>query len=278
MNIYGDTEQEKIIDDLQKWFEENKKLPNKIDRIYLTRFYLRTSKNIEATKKLLEDNFALRSKYPNIFFNRDPESQETRNTADLASDSAFRYIVPLPGQTPEKERVTLFKLKNTDPEKLHFVDDVKTLIMIYDYCLSMPDLEIQDIPYITEGPIQIIDMQGISMGHVTRTSPKILTVLLQYLQNFCPGTIKGIHLINCPMYVNMMFTVAKPFLKKQIIDVIHFHNDGLGTLCAYVPLELLPLEYGGKAGRLTKIADDILSGIQAKRGYIMDPNYWTIME
>lgn len=34
MEITGDLEQEKIIDYLQKWFEENRKLPSKISKFY----------------------------------------------------------------------------------------------------------------------------------------------------------------------------------------------------------------------------------------------------
>ncbi|XP_075157216.1 alpha-tocopherol transfer protein-like [Haematobia irritans] len=269
INIYGDTEQEKNIDYLQKWFEENACLPNKIDRIYLTRFYYRASENVEETKKLLEGNFCLRRKYPNIFFNRDPEGEDTYNT------TTYAYIVALPGQTPDKNRVKLFKLKDPNPNMVHFVEDLKTFIMIYDYYLSLPDLEIQDIPYINGGVIQIIDMEGFSMGHLRRISLRAFAVVLQYLQNFCPGTVKGIHLINCPVYVNVLFTMLKPFLSKDFIEVFHFHNDGMGNLCEYVPREMLVEEYGGNAGKISKLSDDILSGVRSKRNYLMDPNYWT---
>lgn len=51
-----------------------------LGRILLTRFYYCMNKDINQTKKLIEDNYALRKNAPNMFINRDPTDEDTKNT------------------------------------------------------------------------------------------------------------------------------------------------------------------------------------------------------
>lgn len=80
-----------------------------IDRILLTRFYYCMYKDIEETKKLIEINYAMRQNAPNIFINRDPTDEDTKNSA------AYADMVPIPGLTPENYRVSILHINNPDP-------------------------------------------------------------------------------------------------------------------------------------------------------------------
>ncbi|XP_075157427.1 alpha-tocopherol transfer protein-like isoform X2 [Haematobia irritans] len=270
MDICGNTVSINEIDHLQKWFEENKNLPQKIDRIYLKRFYIKTKGNLKETKMLIEANYSLRCKHPNVFFNRDPQSEEFRKSDELA------YFASLPALTPENHRVTIIKLKNTDPQTVNFAENVKHLIMFYDYGVTMPDRVEDDKIYVYDGIIHILDVEGVTMRHAAKASLFTLATILKYFQKYCPCTLMGLHFINCPSYINKLFAVIKPFMKKEFIDKTHFHTNGLGALYDYVPREILFEEYGGNAGKLSDISEKVTNGIRSKRDYIMDPNYWLV--
>ncbi|XP_013113304.2 uncharacterized protein LOC106091356 [Stomoxys calcitrans] len=169
------------------------------DRIYLARFYYRASRNLEETKLLIEANYHFRSKHPNVFFNRDPDSDSIQQSTE------FFHMVTLPGLTTDNSRVTLVKLKSTDANMMHHIEDVKYLFTFYDYRVSLPDVVENGKPYIVNGVIQIVDMKGITMRHAAKTSFTILAAAIKYLQKCCPSTLKGLHLVNCPSYINRLF-------------------------------------------------------------------------
>uniref|UniRef100_A0A1I8MLZ1 CRAL/TRIO N-terminal domain-containing protein n=1 Tax=Musca domestica TaxID=7370 RepID=A0A1I8MLZ1_MUSDO len=112
MEIFANQEIESDLNLLQQWFEDHEKLPKKIDRIYLARFYYRSDKDVEATKQLLLGHYDIRKKNSKIFFNRDPDSQNALNTAE------FVHFVTLPGLTPDKSQVKLIKLKSSDTNEV----------------------------------------------------------------------------------------------------------------------------------------------------------------
>lgn len=59
MEITGDFEQEKIIDELQNWFECNEKLPMKIGKL-LTKIIKSIFENSKKNVKASRENFILR--------------------------------------------------------------------------------------------------------------------------------------------------------------------------------------------------------------------------
>ncbi|XP_075155398.1 alpha-tocopherol transfer protein-like [Haematobia irritans] len=270
MQAIGDAEQENTIDYLQKWFEENNKLPNKIDRILLTRFYYCMNKDAEETKKLLEINYAIRNDYPHIYIERDPTDEDTRNTF------AYTDMVPLPGLTPENYRITLLRLINPDPNLMHHTEDTKAFLMVSDCRFSMPDVEEENGPLLSEGEVQIFDMRGYTMKHVARLSFRTLRTYLKFLQLAFPVRIKAMHMINCPSYLDKILKVVKPFINKEVFEMIHFHTTGIETLYEHVPKDMLPEEYGGKAGKLSDLKEQFTKQLSEKRDYLMDPDHWKV--
>ncbi|XP_058974602.1 alpha-tocopherol transfer protein [Musca domestica] len=270
MEIFANQEIESDLNLLQQWFEDHEKLPKKIDRIYLARFYYRSDKDVEATKQLLLGHYDIRKKNSKIFFNRDPDSQNALNTAE------FVHFVTLPGLTPDKSQVKLIKLKSSDTNEVHFAEDLANLIMAHDGAASDADLMIDDVPYFAESLIQIVDLDGVSMKHMTHVSLSPLLAFSKFMQKYCPVKITTIHLINCPAYVNNMFAVVKPMLRKETIDKVHFHVHTVESLFEFVPQDMMPAEYGGKAGSVDDLSEEMQNSLRSKRDYLIDPNYWTI--
>lgn len=96
------------------------------------------------------------------------------------------------------------------------------------------------------GEIPIFDMAGFTWRHATKVVISTLRVYMKYtqvevmnirhkskyrhssvtelLQEAAPVTLRNIHLVNCPSYVDRVFMIVKPFLKKEVSKMVREAN------------------------------------------------------
>ncbi|XP_037931848.1 alpha-tocopherol transfer protein-like, partial [Teleopsis dalmanni] len=264
----GDRAYEAQIDELMQWFQENEKLPKEIDRLLLKRFYECMYRNVEDTKKLIRINYKLRNKYDHIFLDRDPNSEQSQNTF------AYADLIPLPGLTPENYKVSCYRLHDFDHKKMNHIEDTKSFFMVTDCRFCIPDLP--DSDQLSEGEVQIFDMNGFSMKHFSRMTIGTMRIYLKFLQEAFPVRLKAVHLINCPTYLDKIVSVVKPFINREVFKMIHFHTNGINGLYEHVPRSMLPEEYGGDCGSFEKLKAQTMLLLQQKRSYLIDSQHWKI--
>lgn len=99
---------------------------------------------------------------------------------------------------------------------------------------------------IADGEIVIMDLKGLSFRHFLKVVGCITTArfYLKYLQEASPIRIIQINIVNPSSIVDRIFSLLKPFMKKELLDVLQIHST-LETLHDRIPIELLPVEYGG---------------------------------
>jgi len=73
-----------------------------------------------------------------------------------------------------------------------------------------------------------------------------------------------------------MFALIRPFLNKELLEVIYFHTQGLESLYEHVPKALLPTELGGVLGPVNEIYQKFLKFVVSKREYLMNDYNWKI--
>ena len=103
-----------------------------------------------------------------------------------------------------------------------------------------------------EGVSVVFDMTGITLGHIARLNLMAIKKFLNYLQDGINLRLKEFHWVNVVPFLDKIMMMIKPFMKKELIDILHFHT-GMETLYPFVPKELLTEEYGGKAGNSAEI-------------------------
>ena len=72
----------------------------------------------------------------------------------------------------------------------------------------------------TSGHIILVDMQGVSLGHVGRLSPMTTKKFLYYLQDALPVRLKGLHFMNSVPAMDLILAMMKPFMKKELLDIV----------------------------------------------------------
>lgn len=81
-------------------------------------------------------------------------------------------------------------------------------------------------------------------------------------------------MLNCSPFLDRVLLLIKPFMKSEVFNLIHFHLPNSRTLDAFVPRELLPDEYGGRAGRVADLKRVFVEQVQQHRDYLMDETRW----
>ncbi|XP_067634964.1 clavesin-2-like isoform X2 [Eurosta solidaginis] len=229
--------------------------------------------SIEDTKKLIKTNYSMRNKHAHIFLDRDPADADSKQTFDYAD------LVPLPGLTEEGYKVSCYRLRDFDPSKVNHTADTKAFFMVSDCRFSMCDGDDgsdEDSDMFANGEVQIFDMNGYTLKHLSKMTFSTLRIYMAFLQEALPVHLKAIHIINCPPYLDKIVTVLKPFISREVFKLIHFHTAGLDSLYKYVSRSILPEEYGGTGGTLDKLRAQLLANLSCKREYLMDPNYWKV--
>ncbi|KAL1398960.1 hypothetical protein pipiens_002306 [Culex pipiens pipiens] len=91
----------------------------------------------------------------------------------------------------------------------------------------------------------IFDTEGLSMAQIAQNTPKHACMILDWAQKACPFRLRGVHVVNNSMLFNILFAIFKPFISKELRDVIFFHNKDWKSLAKHVNPSCLRPKYGG---------------------------------
>ncbi|XP_045450338.1 alpha-tocopherol transfer protein-like [Melitaea cinxia] len=251
---------------IKDWLNKQPHLPHDVEDVLLRRFYTSSGKRMERVKRTMDLFFTIRSTAPELFLKRDPWSPEIRRVFEVTD------MLPLPNKTKENYKVFIYRLNNPDYDLFNFVDSVKTFFMLADTRLTEED----DIP---SGEIPIFDSANITLKFIGKINLSVLRKYMLYTQEAIPIRLKQVHVINAPAYIGKLFALCKPFLKAEVAKLIKFHEPNTDTLYQDVPQDLLPFEYGGKAGSIDQIKRYWIKRIEAKRDWFLanDKN-WVVDE
>lgn len=125
--------------------------------------------------------------------------------------------------------------------------------MLTDVRFSMPDIEetkntsssgdneLISSDVLASGEVQLFDMNGFTMQHATRLSFSVLRIYIRFLQTAFPVRIRQIHMINCPTYLNKIVAIVRPFLSREVFNMVGISDKYPNLLSLNPPLFFSPL-------------------------------------
>ncbi|CAH0588080.1 unnamed protein product [Chrysodeixis includens] len=251
---------------IKDWLNKQPHLPNDVDDILLRRFLTSCHFSLERAKRTIDHFFTVRASAPDLFCKRDPWAPEIKRVFEITD------MLPLPNKTNENYKVFIYRLNNPDLDLFNFVDAVKTFFMLADTRLT----EDNDIP---TGEIPIFDSANVSLKFIGKVNLSALRKYMIYTQEAMPIRLKQVHVINAPSYIGKIFAICKPFLKAEVSKLIKFHEPNSDTLYKDIPQEILPTEYGGKAGSIEQIKREWIKKMEAKRDWFLtNDKRWAVDE
>ncbi|KAK9754271.1 CRAL/TRIO domain [Popillia japonica] len=118
-------------------------------------------------------------------------------------------------------------------------ESMKLLFMTIDAALH---------EYPPTGLIILFDMKGVGLMHLTRIKLGCIKAFFEYCQDCLPVKLKTIHVLNSVYFLDKILAIIKPFIKKELYELIHFHPPNLNMekfYRKYISKECLPSDYGG---------------------------------
>ncbi|PSN31652.1 hypothetical protein C0J52_14955 [Blattella germanica] len=224
-------EYEEDVKHLRDWLKGQPHLPDISDE-HLYLFLHSCIHNLTLTKATIEHYYTLRTHSPELFDDRDPMSTDCQNVFNMSE------FIPLTRTTPEGYNVVLYKLSDPDPAKLNFVSSLKAFFIFNDIRLAEDGL--------SPGYVVIFDMKGVNLGHLTKVNLSAVKKFMTYIQECHPIRLKRVHVINTVAFMDKVLALVKPFMKSSLMSILHLHGP-VESLEKFLPLEILPEEYGGKS-------------------------------
>lgn len=211
--------------------------------------------DLEKAKDLLVFNLEMRKKNPTLFENRDVLGEEFQQVFKTLK------ICPMPRNSPENHKITIFRLIDSDPEKYNYLDVCRMVITMMDVRFTTVDKN-----EMIDGEIGIVDMSGFGLKHLWKAAACISLTrsYMKYVQEAAPFKIIKNHFINCSPMTTKFLSMVKPFMKKEVYDTITLHTS-METLFECIPRELLPDELGGTGGYMDDYYDEWMKTIVSKR-------------
>lgn len=118
--------------------------------------------------------------------------------------------------------------------------------------LMIGDIRLKEELVGVAGDVYILDAAVATPAHFAKFTPALVKKFLTCVQEAYPVKLKEVHVVNVSPLVDTIINFVKPFLKEKIRNRIFMHSN-LDTLYDHVPKDILPAEYGGKAGPIQKL-------------------------
>ncbi|XP_022186334.1 retinaldehyde-binding protein 1 [Nilaparvata lugens] len=232
-------------EELRDWLATQPHLPPISDQM-LRVFHHSCFFELAKTKDCIDTYYSLRANLPEIFCNRDVNKKEIETSIGNITN------VIIPKKTPEGYQVLFQKIQSTDYSIYNFDEACKLFIMSMDSVIR------------EEGPLPgymiLLDYKNVRLGHLAKTNMSTLKKMFKYIQEAAPVRLKSIHMINMNYFIEKVMSFVKPFMNKELYNLIHFYPEGeLEKVHKFIPPECLPADYGGSLETTHYLKDQYIS-------------------
>lgn len=126
---------------------------------------------------------------------------------------ARREFVAFPKPDRNGNQIIFHRLADTRSSQYIFNDGIKLLLMSVDMNLNLNGC--------APGYIFFFDMQGASLGHLTRLSINSIRKFFEYLQEGMPVRLKAIHIVNVVWFMDKVLALLRPFMKREFYEMVN---------------------------------------------------------
>jgi hypothetical protein len=225
------------VEHLKDWIQLQPHLPTEIDDGRLERWLIRCKNSTEKVKKSLDLHYTLRTNVPEVMTGWNMKGEWW----NFASNNI--YFFPMPQLTTDCDRVVVIYIPPSDVmdfNVLHMMRLVQMMMEIKiseDYCRS---------------DIYVADYGNLTMRLISKITPSILKKFELCSFDGYSVPMKAFHFLNAPPFCDTLFSLFKRAFNPKFAAKIQVHGDDWTSFYEQVPKEVLPIEYGGKAGTVAE--------------------------
>ncbi|XP_028157598.1 clavesin-1-like [Ostrinia furnacalis] len=241
---------------LRAWLKTQPHLPGEyLTDLDLLLVFHCCERSAEVAKQVLDLHYTLRTLFTAFFKDR---------VIDRKVDLCLNTILyaPIPTPTKEGHRCVYLRLLDPDARLFFFPDVVKTFMMVFDLW--------QHEEGTWPGFVIMIDMDQATLGHIARLEIMTIRQVLYFLQECMLMRLKGVHFLNAPHFMDKLMMLLKPFLKKELLEMIRIHQVGADTPYEHLPKEAFPKDEGGQYKDHATIRDELIQRLKSNPDFFKD--------
>jgi len=221
---------------------------------------------MERVKEKFDLYHTLKTHMPEFTRNRDPSNEK------ILGLICKGLAIPLPNlESPDSPRLYLYRFGCIDPSETSLQDLIKMIGIVGELIF------LDDDNFIVAGQVAIFDFDGFTLSHVSLFNPVLLRKLTMIHQEGSSLREQGSHFVNLPSVALTTFNLVLSSLKEKNRKRMHVHND-MESLYKVVPRRLLPKEYGGEAGTIQELTEDLEKRLLAKRDFFLEDEKFGVDE
>ncbi|CAH2049256.1 unnamed protein product, partial [Iphiclides podalirius] len=254
-NMANDNSMEasKAIEHMREWINSQPHLPKDIEDFLLLRFAHSCYYDLERAKVAADLFFTLRAESTSLLKDRDPMSPHMQKILSIVNIGFLK----LPG----KRNIWLYQINDPGLDVYEYLLDVKLFYTSTDaWLLENDELE--------ESDVVVLDVKDISLKFLTKYNVSVARKLAKYQEEAIPIRLKQVHIVNAPPFIDKIYGLMKPFLKKELTEMIYFHSPKSQTLYKYVNKDELPADYGGAMPKMEDLNKSVVQLIMKHRDLI----------
>ncbi|XP_006634070.1 alpha-tocopherol transfer protein isoform X1 [Lepisosteus oculatus] len=222
--------------------EGDKRYQMDLSDTFLMKFLRARDFDVDQSLKLLINYHKWRNECPEISANLHPSS-----VLGLLRNN---YHGVLRSRDASGSRVLIYRIGHWNPKKY-------TAYEVFRISLITSELIVQEIETQRNGLKAIFDLQGWRFAHALQINPSLAKRISAVLTDSFPLKVRGIHLINEPIFFRPVFAMIRPFLSDKIKARIHMHGSAyVQSLCEQFPVSILPPEYGGTGPAMEELCQE----------------------
>ncbi|CAH2051548.1 unnamed protein product, partial [Iphiclides podalirius] len=84
--------------------------------------------------------------------------------------------------------------------------------------------------------------------------------------------------MNAPSFIDKVLLMMRPFMKKELMDVLCVHPVGSGSLGRHVPIEALPSDAGGSYSKMAECQAAVAAKMRNNRDFFAHENKKRVVE
>ncbi|XP_043076815.1 alpha-tocopherol transfer protein isoform X1 [Puntigrus tetrazona] len=221
---------------------------------FLIRFLQARDFDVALALKLLINYHKWRQECPEI-------------TTDLRPSSVIgllqnNYHGVLRSRDDAGSRVLVYRIGQWNPKEF-------TAYEVFRVSLITSELIVREWETQRNGLKAIFDLQDWCFAHALQINPSLAKKISSVLTDSFPLKVRGIHLINEPIFFRPVFAMIRPFLPDKIKQRIHMHGSSYArSLSDFFPKAILPPEYGGTGPSINDACHDWTEYIMQSEAYL----------
>lgn len=249
---------------LREWLKTQPHLPtDHITDLDLILTFHCCERSAEVAKQVLDLNLTIKTLFTSLF--KDRYVDEKINTT--LPYYLFKFLEK---RTYDGSAIMYTRLMNYDAKVFVFSEAIRLVLMTIDLN--------QYIQGTWPGFVLIIDLDKVSLTHITKLDIQTVQQFLYYLQEALLVKLKGLHFLNAPSFMDKLLMIIKPFMKKDLLDKMTIHQIGSRTLDKFLPMETLPKEAGGQYKSFSEVQEEFIADIKNNADFFAEENKKRVVE